>query len=793
MLKNYLKIATRTLIRNKAFTSINVLGLTVSLTICLLIFKILVSIYSSDSFHSDKNRTYRVTSKLLKAPFQNKVFATSSSSLYYEFQSFSGVEDAVRLWNKFYDFGKSRNNPLPISGYFADENFFTFFDFELKYGDPESVLQDPYSIVLSHEMSLKLFPGENPLGKSISFKDYGDFTVTGVIEEQKYKSHMTFEVIASGITLSSIPGFNIWYEKSNELDNSNYTHTYIKIDPASSPPSVIHQLNELLKSSKGNDVGLEYQLQALTDISPGPMLWNSLGSVDEKPILLSIIAFLLILMTGFTYNNLSVAKSISRAKEVGVRKIHGANKKQLFIQFILEAVIISLISLVFAKFLLDLFMPFILSLDQGIAGMLEYSTNPMIYLYFIAFAIILGLITGAFPAWYISKFQPLSIVKGVKKVNHQSKFGLKRSIIIFQFFLSFMLLFSVIVLFKQFNHQAEIDLGFNPQNIINIDLQGSNFQILANEISAHSGVKAVSASSLIPATGRSATKTVFYHNDSPDSLILGFMHVSPEYLNNMEIGLLAGSYFSSTAHGSDKGVIINKTLLEQLAYANPIDAIGNSIGFGKQDPRTIIGVVDDFVIFDLAVPVEPVVIAVDVQNPKFAVIRLKENINQASFITFLEKSWKGLEPFKALTHSYHTGDIEDYHSYSTSIMKFLCIITGFIILIAVLGLLGMVMYDAGSRTKEIGLRKAMGANVPIVLWTLAKGYFWMVLIASIIATPLSWIMNQQILQNFNHRVSLNPFWFLMGIAFMVIIGALTTFSQTYKTANQNPVNTLRYE
>jgi len=794
MFKNYLKITFRTLSRNKLFTSINILGLTVSLTICLLIIKIIVSIYSSDDFHSDRHEMYRVTTKMTKPPFENNLFATSAGVLREELNSMVGINDVVRFWNKFYDHGKVGEFAIPVNGYFADSNFFEFFDFELKYGNPKTVLNEPYSIVLTEETSKKLFNEENPVGKIIQFKDYGDFQVTGVIKDNNYKTHMSFGVIANGSSMRFIEKLSYMEAGFNSWENIN-TYTYIKIDKAVLPDMITSKLNTLLESNKKSENKISFHLQEFTKISPGIPLTNSLGSIDGPPVLLMFVAVLVIFTAGFTYNNLSIAKSFSRAKEVGIRKINGARSSQLFIQFISEAVVLALISLLLSYLILDMITPIIRSLDPGIAFYVKETSSPLIYILFFLFTVLLGLITGAFPAWYMSKFQAATILKGVESSGKHSRFSFKKAIIVFQFFLSLMLLFSIIVLYKQSNYEKKVDLGFDTHNVINVNLEELDFQLFKNKISEHNGVSDISASSFNPAlgAGQGAPLTFMQHNDSPDSMLISFMIQSPNYLNNLGINLLAGRGFEDLSIGSDYGVLINKNLSEFLSYQHPRDAIGQTIKFDSHGDRTIIGVTDDFVVEEIVFGAIPLIINTHSDSYKFANIRLKPNCNPEDFIIYLEKEWKKLEPFYPLNYSYYTDAIDAVNTDSGNMAKFLTIITSLIILISVLGLLGIVMYDAKSRIKEIGLRKVMGASVTQVIWTLSNGYLIMILVAAALATPLSWLINDKFLQSFQNRVELNPLWYAMGIFLLLFIGAITTISQTIKAANSNPIDTLRHE
>jgi putative ABC transport system permease protein len=729
-------------------------------------------------------------------PFNENEFASTTARLHPELIQMVGVVEAMSFWNKFNDFGRVAEVPIPMNGYFADPNFFKFFDFELKYGNPETVLSEPYSIVLTEKTSRKLFKENNPIGKTIEFRDYGNFTVTGLIKDNQYRSHMSFDLIASGLTMKKIKSLSYLEDHLNDWENVSATYTYIKLDEETTPELITTQMNNILSDNKrNNENSVSFDLQPLGKINPGKNLNNSLGAIDKKPALLIFVGILLIITASFTYNNLSIAKSFSRAKEVGIRKINGARRYELFGQFILEAVVISIISLLISYQLLNIITPIIKSFDTRIADYLQEGNDPFTYLSFLLFAIFLGILTGSVPAWYISRFEPTIILKGVEKAGKRTKFNLKKSIIVFQFFLSLMLLFTIIVMFKQVEHEKNIDLGFNPKDVINVDLEGLNYQIFRNKISEFSGIKDISASTYIPGigNGRGVSSTFATYNGSTDSMLIKFIGISPNYLENMEIDLLAGRRFKDISNGKDYGAIINKSLLARLDFKNAGEAFGSTINFDQYGDRTIIGVVDDFIISEIIAGETPLVISSDEKTFNYANIRLHHETNPETFVAYLNKVWKELDPFVPLTYSFYDEEIKRFNAESGKITKFLAIATSLIILIAVLGLLGIVMYDVQSRTKEIGIRKVMGSNVIRVIWTLSSTYLKMIIIAAVIATPVSWFLCNKFLENFKNKVDLHPVWFLTGILFLLFIGAFTSMSQTIRAAMQNPVNTLRHE
>jgi len=794
MLKNYLTIAYRNLLRNNAFSIINIVGLSVSMSICLLIIKTITFIYSSDRFHEDGNRIYRITTKVETPPHESFELATSTALFKDELENLTDVGEIVRIWNNFYDFGKVEDRVLPVNGYFADSDFFKVFGFKLKYGNAEDVLTDPHSIVLSNKMSTKFFEEQNPVGKTLHFKDYGDFLVTGVVEDNSYNSHMEFEVIASASSLSIIPSQSEYSSRIFEKwDNVYSTYIYMKLTETGRAAHILHQLPDIFNTNYQSEKNqISFDLQPLFEISPGKKMSNSLGSIHGKNelFLLAIIGFVLILTASFTYNNMSIAKSLTRAKEVGIRKINGARRTQVFFQFITEAIMLALISLNFAYLLLYFLEAVIQKISPELQSYFPQTTNPGIYILFLLFSILLGVSAGFFPAWYISKLNAATVVKGMKVMTKRSVFSPKKIIIVFQFFISLMLSFSIIVIYKQFKFQDTVNLGFDPSKIINVNLEDVDYNIFKNELLKSQDVEDVSAINYLPALGQ-ASKTWIHYDDSPDSIIASFMYQSPNYINNLNLEIVAGRSFETKSGISENGIIINRKLYQQLKHENPIDAIGHTISMDEYGYREIIGVVDDFVLQNIETNPGPLAICVKPSAYKVANIKLSKNANEGRFITFMSNTWKDLEPYTPLTYNYYTSQIDEVQAGIGVTIKLFGIVTLIIILIAIMGLLGIVMYDTETRTKEIGIRKVMGANIILIIWTLSKSFVYLLVIASIIAIPISWWLNGMVLQDLYHRVEVQPTWYILGTIVLLFTGIITIMSQTLKVGLLNPVDTLR--
>jgi putative ABC transport system permease protein len=772
-----------------------------------------------DQFHTEKERIFRIITREEKSagPFNATTVMTLRETL---LEQYEGIEKVVRFRMMFGGDVTYVDHTIPLAGFYADEDLFNIFDFELLSGDPETALKNPFSLVLTEEAAHKLFADEDPIGKVVKFNDrgldhygfgfdtknvlLGNFTVTGVIKDNNYKTHIPLEIFGSWSTLPLLI--------SQELDDTDlddwksYWSTYLFVlmqegKTGNDLTLILNNISEIQFEDYEN-FKLNFKAQGLADITPGKLMNNpmSFRMPLEGFYFLSFLAIIVIISACFNYTNLSVARALTRAKEIGVRKINGARRVQIFSQFITEAIIISLFSLILSTVFLQL-------LKQGFTGLwlnkylaISMNENAVVILLFIFFSVLIGFIAGFLPAWYLSSFQPLNVLK--KELSSVSKKkgllvftkpGLGKSLVVTQFVFSLILIVTTILLFSQTNYLMNAEYGFEKENILNIKLQGNDPHLLANELISFSEIKQISVSSLIPATGFSDGSKLKTPDDSDSSSVF-YIGADHNYIDNLKLELLYGSNLPiDDSENAGNYIIVNEAAAKEFGYESSQEIIGEVFWESKKDDMVeVIGVVKDFY-YDLFMEdIGPLVIHYNPKEFRYLNVRISGN-NLKETLAFIENKWKKIDKI----HTYEYQFFDEQLANSHAIFGDLISIVGFISILAVsiacLGLLGMATYTAETRLKEIGIRKVMGASVQSLLVLLSRGFIILLSIAIVIGVPLAYFINNLWLELFAYKVSFGINIFGTSILVMLILGILTVGSQTLRAALINPIVTLRDE
>lgn len=768
------------------------------MSICLLVIKMIFGMYSCDRFHENKNRIYRVITFEKGESYSGYELATTPDPLAGEIEKLSGVEKVVKVRS---DFGGDvfwKGKVVPVSGLYSDPVFFDFFSFSLERGDPSNALKEPFSIVITPEWANKMFGDTDPMGQTISMKNLGEFKVTGITNSISHlKTHLRFESIASASTLIALENKGIKSRTIDNWENHFRTYTFFMLKKGTNTSVIENAFPDIIDTYvPESDRYFEYRLQRLTDISPGRRLSNQMGHPTEPAMayMLAIIALILILTASFTYTTLSVARAFNRAREVGTRKVFGASRRQLLAQFIGEAIVLSIISLNFAYIILIFLEPRLFNLDPHFQTAFGMAKTPVaIYISFLFFTLILGFITGIFPAIYLSRFKPVDVFKDLSKIKLFSRTNIRKALIVVQFTISLFLIFAVIISHKQVNYQKSLDLGYATDDILNVELQEINYEVFKNEILQKPGVESVSASEYLPGTG------VVYRDfvkceKIPDSTVISHLTVDPDFISTMNINLLSGEDFGVIS-GSNPGnhALINEAAVRFLGFKNNDEALEFSISIDKKSNIQIIGVVENFVIQTTDAEPDPLVIRAIPDDCNFAFIKISPGQNENEVISSIEESWKKLNPEQLFRYKYYNEHLENYMVGAVQMVQVLGFIAFLTVFISILGLLGMVVFSNENRLNEIGIRKVVGSNNLEILWVISKSFIYMMGLAVLIATPLAWFIGKMLLQNIYNRIALKPGFFIAGIFVILIIGSVTVLSQTWKAANRNPVDSLRYE
>jgi len=818
MIRSYIKIALRNILKHKVFSFINIIGLAVSMSASLLIILMIADQNKYDQFHTKKNSIYRIITRYNE---DNNFYATTAMPMKETLlEQYEGIEKVVRFRMMFGGDVTYVENTIPLAGFYADEDLFNLFDFELLYGDPETALKNPFSLVITEEAASKLFQDENPIGKIVKFNDrgldhyglgisiknvmLGDFTITGVIKDNNYKTHIPLEIFGSWSTLPVLKNQEIDDVQLDDWKSIWDTYLFVLMEDGKTRKDLTRILDRIseVQFEDYEDFKLTFDTQALSEITPGTFLNNpmSFRMPKEGFYFLSFLALIVIISACFNYTNLSVARALTRAKEIGVRKINGAKRVQIFSQFITEAIIISLFSLILSTVFLQL-------LKQGFAGLwlnqylaISMNENAVVILLFIFFSVFIGFIAGFLPAWYLSSFQPLNVLKKeLSRVSKKkgtlmfSKPGLGKSLVITQFVFSLVLIITTTLLFSQMHHLMKAEYGFNKDNILNIQLQGNDYHLLANELRSYSEIKQISASSLIPATGFSDGGQLKTPDDS-DSTGVFYIGADHNYIDNLKLDLLYGNNLPVDLSDNSGGyIVVNETTAKKFGYETTQDIIGEVFYLSKKDDMVeVVGVIKDFYYGLFLDEIGPLAIHYNPEKFRFMNVRITGN-NLKETLAFIEGKWKEMDKVHTYEYKFFDEQLAGTHAIIGDVISVVGFIAILAVSIACLGLLGMATYTAETRLKEIGIRKVMGASVKSLLLLLSKGFIILLSIAIVIGAPLAYFINNLWLELFAYKVSFGVNIFGTSILIMLILGILTVGSQTLRAALINPIVTLRDE
>lgn len=798
MFKNYFKTSVRSIVRNKLFSAINIIGLAISMSICLLVISIISETLSYDKFHADYDRIHRIVTKYQFLEQDPSDFASTSILVGQRTQEeIPGIESSVIIASNYGKDFQIGDRVYPVSGRYAGEGFFNVFSFNLLRGNPETALLEPNSIVITDETAARLYADEDPLGKIISTRDGENYTITGIVEEPPHESHVTFQSLISLSTFinkqNETPEENYWIMWSNIWSN----YVYVKLQENTDP----RQIDEKLKlisdeENEGSErVKITTNLQPITKIVLESEMSNNIGKTIGIQVIYIFggLTLVVILSAGFNYTNLSIARSLRRSKEVGVRKVVGATKGHIFTQFIVEATIISLVALVISFFLLQLIKPQFQNLLPELADAFKLETEPILFVYFFFFAIAVGVIAGTFPALFLSKLNAISALKNSGSTRLFSKVNMRKALIVIQFTLSLAFIISASIGYKQYKYALAFDLGFNTENVLNIRVQNNDVEMLKSAFSKIPEVTQIAKSTLVVSTGSTYGSTMKFE-DPMDSTTLYYNGIDEHYIPLMKHEIIAGVNFSGKAKETDEEteIILNETALERFNIGTPLEAIDKYVEVNENKLR-IVGVVRDFHYGKIEQEIEP--FGFRHNSEQYYVMNLKVNTTDLlGTMDKIEAAWVEVDDVHDFEAQFYEERIERaYANFSIlfTVVAFLAFLT---ISIAAMGLLGMSVYTAETRLKEISIRKVLGATERSLVKLLAKNFMWLLCIAALIAMPLTYfVFDTIILTDMANRISIGILEMITGVIIIFTIGFLTIGSQTWKAAKSNPAQTLRSE
>jgi len=806
MFRHYLKTAIRSLIRHRVFSAINILGLAVAMAICMGIIMLVADQMRYDRYNTKRDRIFQVTT--VGAQSQDGAGEPSSMStmkLKNELlEQYTGVERVVRFkkgfGNSWFEY-ENRNVNIPLTGFFADPEVFDFFEYELEYGDPATALKEPFSLVLTRKAADKLFEDRNPLGKTIIFGASGTYTITGVLKETNNKTHIVFESLAS---MASVEGLLKAEEYRQAMDNwTNFSNgwTYILVAPETSVGIIQAHLDNIYREhiavvTDPNVFKKRFDLQALMDITPGPMMDNAIGPVFPWLFVyfLGGLALVILVTSCFNFTNLSIARSLTRAKEIGVRKVTGAARRQIFTQFMFESILVALFALLLGLCLLLVVKPMILQLNFARIFYWDLQASYGVYGLFLLFAVVVGMLAGIFPAVVLSGFQPMNVLKNLSNMKVLSKSGVRTVLTITQFAFSLFFILTLLLIRNQLTQFVNHDYGFSMRDNILIRLNHTPHEALKAELQKFNNITSVSAASHLPAIGDLRKQGFKQTLDDTEWTDLAYFTIDENYQENMKLELVAGSFFNADNGDANQNfIVINQQAVQKFHFNADRDALNQEVILQRDSSRrTIIGVVKDYNHQDLYDAIKPVVLMYGERD--FSLLQVAYTGKRERAVKNIEQAWHAINPDLRLDYKDVESEISQvYEIFFGDLLKILSFISILAILISCMGLLGMATYATEIRTKEIAIRKILGSSGASLIFLLSRGFLKMLVIAIVLGIPAAGFINGLWLDRIAYHTSLNLVVIATGVFILVLFGALTIVSQTIKAALIKPVNTLKGE
>lgn len=798
MFKNYLLIATRTLSKNLGYTSINVFGLAIGLACCLLVTLYTRFETSFENFHENKASLYRYVSRYERDGQMRMQTNLPPGMAPLLANHFPEVEHYTR-------FGEVDERPLmvfekqPLDAkrfVMADAGFFQMFTFPLVQGDAKTVLTRPFTIAIAQSVADKYFPGGDALGKTIRFDNEFDFEVSGVFEDVPANSHLQFTYVSSFITMGKVleKRYNWPAERLLEnLDAWNYS-AYFYIPNAADPDELAKRMDQKFTEARGDKYNANVTgdwLQPLEEIHFTKGIRNDVASGDKSTIyIFSAVALLILIIACFNFMNLSTARAMKRAKEVGLRKVMGAFRHQLVRQFLGETLIMVSIALVLGIVLLELMVPMFNSL-VGQQLKVEYFTRNSFIWIFILAGLVTGVLAGSYPAFYLSSFNPARVLKG--ETGRSGNAALRKVLTVMQFGVAIFLLIGTFAVFKQMSYVQDTNLGFNQESIIYFAPPTELYnrkEAFRQNLLQHSAIQSATFSNGTPGMSNSTWGYNF-----PDLKIEGqtmnTMIIDFDYLKTYGLEIVEGRNISSEfSTDSSDAYLINETAVRDLMLENPIGTtIQATDGHG---PGKIVGVVKDFHYRSLHKKIESLVLRHDQNNMwcmsvKFSDGALKEGL------AAVESEWKKIVPDYPFNYEFVDDTIARQYKADQNTGVLLTSFSALAIIIACLGLLGLTAFMTEQRKKEIGVRKVLGASVASVVLLLSKDFSKLIIIAFVIVVPIAWYAVNQWLNDFAYKAEISPLVYL-GAGLSILIVAFSSMAyQSIKAAVVNPSDTLRNE
>ena len=792
--KHYLRVAIRNFFKHKSYSFINVAGLAIGLACCFVIVLYVRHELSYDRFHANAARIYRLLHAPAQDPNQRSAISASAYAPHLQ-QEFPDIEVARFFTNASRVNLKYGTDVRTVDGFFyAASSVFDIFSFRLRQGDPKTALTAPNAMVITPAAAKAWFGNEDPVGKTMTFLGgtaNWEIRVTGILESIPSNSHLQFDYLASFSTVKGFMG-----EKAlEEYINFNY-YTYLLLPSAVQPQQLVAKFPDFLRKYRGEDTtkNTALALQPLTDIHLTTDVRWDVGTNSDKKYLytFSVVAFFILIIAGINFINLATARATLRAREVVVRKVVGAYRRQLMLQLFGESIFAGALAMILALASLQLLAPFISNLLGREISFDPFADAGML-LMLVGLGLLTGVLAGIYPALVLSAFDPAKVLKGLVTRGVKGA-RLRKGLIVVQFGIAVFLLAALVTLNNQLRYMKTRDLGFKKEQVVFLGLSGAvkqRFETFRQNLLRSANIRNVALAGSVP--GRVGTSRGYNwpgQQQDQDNKSFYTMFGDHQTVEALGLQLLQGRNFSGEiTTDATSAYILNETAVRELGWDDPV---GKPFKVWDEEMGQVIGVVKDFNFRSLHQKIEPLVLDIKPEWSWSAAIRLAPN-EVASTLSFIETQWRALEPDLPLSYRFLDEDFDRLYRSEEKLGQLFSSFAFLALFVACLGLFGLASFTAEQRTREIGIRKVLGASVAEILLLLSKEFTALVALAFVIAAPFAYLAMSTWLQNFAYHIDLGLSPFLLGGSLALAIALITVSTQALKAALANPVEALRYE
>lgn len=792
MFSNLVKISLRNLFKDKAYSAINILGLTIGITCSLFLLMYIMDELSYDRYHANANNIYRVVSNI-KEPDNAFTWAVAQKPLAVELRdNYPEVIDAVRFDGtdrNLYRIGETQFYEDQF--YLADSTVFDMFSYEFIAGDPSTALDDPFTMVLTERTAKKYFPNpSDALNQSLQNEANETFKITGVMRDVPFNSHFRFDGLISQSTRREFQGG--W--------GGFGTTTYIQL-PDNYDLSKMYAVFDKIIAEKVNPVFDQFGIKVKYELQPIVRIHLYSDSQDEAEggdisyiYIFSAVAAFMILIACINYMNLATARSAGRAKEVGLRKVMGSARRLLIAQFLTESVVVTIVALLLSLIVIYIALPGFNTLSNKHLPF-SYVLETPVLIGLIVIILVTGVLGGSYPAFYLSGFSPLSVLKG-RLASKGGSAVFRKSLVVIQFGLSIFMLISTLIVFDQLQFLREKDLGFDKENVVRIVTDPRTPRVRMDEFVQQlrkiPSIVAVGRSNSSP--GQGINKGVFHVEDAEGKMVdrgVDLYGADFDFIDALGMKIVNGRNFSKDNPGDTTfAVLVNESMVTRMGWKDPL---GKRFEIGDNFKRQVVGVVKDYNQASLYEPIEPLMIVLNT-NPRNVFVRMSPGDPRTS-IEALEEEWKEMFPSQPFQYNFLDADLDSQYQADKKRSQIFTAFSGLTIVIACLGLLGLAAYTTEQRTKEIGVRKVIGASVNGLVLLVSKEFFVLVAVGMVLAFPAAWFFTDRWLENFAYRIRLadEVGTFLVSAILALVITMVTVGYHVVRAAVANPVNALRDE